>query len=247
MDGKRRTATEKQVIYANNIANILGIEKHFSMDDPFYEVSKFIRECEKESKGRIEAKATPRQIDYANAISDTLNLGIAFDFDSPKNEVHDFINLYKEDYQKSIYGIRREEKYGKEFNPAVLRSDETTYNFLINNLWGKHGLYAFIDDKDEVVYIGKSVNLFDRIPSSFNERRKSANMRQIRFFIEDNMSNVDILEIILIAEYSPRLNCESKRKEKPTLFHSGLDIMRDFDILPFQYVNEASNFEEEEI
>ena len=57
------------------------------------------------------------------------------------------------------------------------------------------------------------------------------------YFLDDNMANVNILEILLIAEYDPVLNAESKTDDIPTRFHSGIDILRDFEEIPYFYQN----------
>ena len=49
----------------------------------------------------------------------------------------------------------------------------------------------------------------------------------------ENMANVNILEILLIAENNPILNSESNSQEMPTLFSSDVDIIRDFYELPY--------------
>lgn len=247
MERQRRTATEKQVYYANIISNTLGLEKEFTEEDYFYDVSKFIRDNEKQYKECIEKKATPRQIDYANGISEVIDSGIHFDMNSLREDVEKFIRDNKKEYLKHSADIIYEEKYKSIPNENALRSDKITRDFLIDNLYKKHGIYAFVNDKDEVVYIGKSVDLSQRIPSSFHERQRSANIKQIRFYTEENMSNVDILEIVLIAEYSPVLNCESKRKEKPTMFHSRLDVLKDFHTLPFSFLDEVGNWKNDTI
>ena len=49
-----------------------------------------------------------------------------------------------------------------------------------------------------------------------------------------------ILEILLIAENNPILNSESNSQEMPTLFSSGIDIIRDFYELPYFNENNES-------
>ena len=107
-------------------------------------------------------------------------------------------------------------------------TNSTLPYFMLDVLYKKSGLYAFLNELDEVVYIGKSINLLDRIPSSYRERCRYSNISKIMYYVDDNIANVNILELLLISEYEPVLNTDCKTEHKSTLFSSGIDIKTDF-------------------
>ena len=65
----------------------------------------------------------------------------------------------------------------------------------------------------------------------FNRETKKV-INKIMYYIDENMANVNIMEILLIAENNPVLNTESKTEDVPTKFHSGIDILNDFNEIP---------------
>lgn len=235
MGRNRKLATQKQIHYAENIARTLGINVSFEEDESYYDVNKFIRLHESQFKNSSIQYATQRQIDYANAMSEVLGLGKTFDSNSIRDDVSDFITENKTKYniacdKNMICG--QTEKYELKYNNLI---NEEAFDFLIEKLYGKHGLYAFVDSKNEICYIGKSKNLASRIPTSYKERASSANISRIMYYTDENMANVNIMEILLISEYSPVLNTESNTEDVPTKFHSGIDILNDFKEVPVFY------------
>lgn len=225
---KRRTATERQVKYANGISEKLELGVWFTVNDSYYEVSKFIRKHEDEYKN-ISRKATAsiRQVDYANGISEVCGLSKRFSISDPYVEVCEFIQKNKEQYdklawKKSIQNCDKEGSFSKE-----------TMEFICDNLYKKHGLYCFLGEEDEIIYIGKSVDLSQRITTSFRERKSKAEIKKIMYMIEDNMADVNILEILLIAENKPLLNTESNTDDVPKRYKSGVEILVDFKELPY--------------
>ena len=227
---KRKLATEKQISYANAISNTLGIGLTFTKDDSYYEVNKFITKNEGEYKNKDSEKlASIRQIDYANAISDFCNIGVRFDKNSTYIEVTDFISQNKDEYMRLRW---RESICEYEVNEDSIDIPTESMLFICDNLFKKHGLYAFIGNDDVILYIGKSKDLSSRIPTSYRERKNYAKINKIMYYIDENMANVNIMEILLIAENNPVLNTESKTEDVPTKFHSGIDILNDFNEIP---------------
>lgn len=227
----RKKATSKMVSYANGISQTLGLGFEFTPDDSLFDVSKFIRtyksEFEKHNDSRL---ASIRQIDYANTISDICNIGVYFDENSNSKEVSEFIRRYKEVYNNAIWRKSICEHTGiEEYNDIPIKS----MLFICDNLYRKHGLYSFIGDNEEILYIGKSVDISQRIPSSYKERRNGCNIKKIMYYTSENMADVNVLEILLIVEYKPKLNTESNTDDTPTMFHSGIDIIRDFHEIPY--------------
>lgn len=226
----RKLATERQILYANAISSTLGLGLSFSRDDSYYEVNKFITENEGKYKNKgTEKLASIRQIDYANAISNFCNIGISFDENSTYIEVADFISQNKDEYMRMRW---RESICEYEKTENSIDVPKESMLFICDNLFKKHGLYAFIGKDDVVLYIGKSIDLSSRIPTSYKERKEYAKINKIMYYVDENMANVNIMEILLIAEYSPVLNTESKTEDVPTKFHSGIDILNDFKEVP---------------
>lgn len=230
MELNRKTATQKQILYANLISRTLNLEKEFVMGCDFYHVSKFIKDNEKAYKEREDnRKASIRQIDFANAISDYCGLDEKFDANSSFFNVSDFISKHKGEYSRLIW---RENICEYEPRRGIPFPQECML-FICDNLYNVHGLYSFIGEDNAILYIGKSVNLSQRIPQSYQKRKDSAKISKILYLPMENMANVNILEILLIAENDPLLNSESNSLEKPTMFSSGVNIVRDFYELPF--------------
>lgn len=60
------------------------------------------------------------------------------------------------------------------------------------------------------------------------------------------MGDVNVLEVLLIGENAPVLNTESNSHEVPTMFHSGIDILKDFTELP-TCLGKIDNIDETEL
>lgn len=222
----RRTATQKMVDYANSISQSLSIGAEFTLDDSLFDVSKFIRTHKKEFEESSRSRLTSiRQIDFANTISDVCDIGVHFDKNSKYEEISEFIQKYRRSYNQISW---RNSICGKEYEEYDNDIPVESMLFMCDNLYGKHGLYAFIGEEEKVLYIGKSYDISQRIPTSYKERKNHNNIRKIMYYINDNMADVNILEILLIEEYAPTLNTDCKTDEKPSMFHSGIDILKDF-------------------
>lgn len=96
-------------------------------------------------------------------------------------------------------------KVFKEFNKNI----EEELNKIIN----KYGIYKLFDEDKNLIYIGKSYNLAQRIPSSICERKTS----YFSYTILNNKVDTDIYEIYYIAKYKPLLNGTSKNEDFPTI------------------------------
>lgn len=69
------------------------------------------------------------------------------------------------------------------------------------------GLYFFLDEEDNPIYIGKSINLSVRVFSSLRERRSHLPVR-FRYLRTDTESDCHILEPYYIAKLKPFANNE---------------------------------------
>ena len=204
----------------------------FNEGDSYYDVNEFITEHEDEYKKCNWKKASIRQIDYANAISRACYGYKKFDENSCYGDVSDFISGNKDAYARILW---RESIIEKNSEDAVEYSKDfptESMLFLCDNLYKVHGIYAFIGEDNTILYIGKSIDLSQRITSSYRERKNSAKITRVMFYAVNNIADTNILEILLIAENNPVLNEDCKTEDSPELFHSGIDILRDFSEIP---------------
>ena len=85
-----------------------------------------------------------------------------------------------------------------------------------NNIPHKPGVYRFINEEDEVLYVGKAKNLKKRVSSYFNKNNygrikvlvKKAST--IKFIIVETEQDALLLENSLIKKYQPRYNIQLK-------------------------------------
>jgi len=75
----------------------------------------------------------------------------------------------------------------------------------------KCGVYKLFDKDKNLIYIGKSINLADRIISSVNERKAF----YFSYIVCKKQCHANILEPYLIAILDPILNSEHKTNDKP--------------------------------
>ena len=73
------------------------------------------------------------------------------------------------------------------------------------------GVYRMLDEKDEVLYVGKAKNLKKRVYSYFNKHHDSPKLRvmvpqieKIQFIVTDSEVEALILESHLIKKHKPR-------------------------------------------
>lgn len=166
-------------------------------------------------------KATEKQLSYAYAIADELGLNRPLD---DFKECQIFISTHKEEYDRAI----RVTSIGcYDFKRLADCIGKYTFEWMIDNLFHKAGIYCFAHDK-QILYIGKSINLADRIAESYYERSRYGDINRILYYITPTKSDAHILEIVLIAENKPPLNSDCKTDDYPKLFQSNIDIFRDF-------------------
>ena len=224
----RKLVSPRQLKFARAIANALNIEVAFSENDSYYDVSEFIREHEDEYKKCNWKKSSLRQIDYANAISRACYGYKRFDESSRYGDVSDFISKNKDAYARILWRESIIEKNNEDVVECSKDFPTESMLFLCDNLYKVPGVYAFIGENNTILYIGKSVDLSQRITSSYRERKNSAKIERVMFYAVNNIADTNILEILLITENNPVLNEDCKTEDSPELFHSGIDILRDF-------------------
>ncbi|QNF32420.1 excinuclease ABC subunit C [Adhaeribacter swui] len=84
----------------------------------------------------------------------------------------------------------------------------------IKHLPNRPGIYKFFDENDEIIYVGKAVDIRKRVSSYFNKstqhnkktRKLISNIRNIQFTIVDTESDAFLLENNLIKQYQPKYN-----------------------------------------
>jgi hypothetical protein len=97
---------------------------------------------------------------------------------------------------------------------------ELTAQFIdeLKNLSGVPGVYSFWTKKDTPLYVGVSINLSDRILSSFSERfRKYKRQVYLRHVVTESAADAAVLEVYFINLLKPALNGSSKYADTLTL------------------------------
>ncbi len=98
-----------------------------------------------------------------------------------------------------------------------MKKEEPEY---INNLKGivlnlpeTPGIYQYLDEKGEIIYVGKAVNLKRRVSSYFHKEQKSnktrrlvKNIRDIKYIVVNTEEEALLLENNLIKRYKPHYN-----------------------------------------
>lgn len=172
------------------------------------------------------------QINYAYAIADVLGL------DKPIGDSYvfwEFINTNKPKYTAFFEKQRKEKTIEHFLRYRPVEIPLRNFKKQIENLYKQTGVYAFLGKDNELLYIGKSIDLSSRIPTSLNERRKVAFINAVLYYPTETEADTNILEIMLIAENKPILNGESNSKDYPVMYHSNIDIIKDFKRLDFDF------------
>ena len=84
----------------------------------------------------------------------------------------------------------------------------------LKKLPGKPGVYLMHDSRDDVIYVGKAVNLKRRVSSYFRQSTKKSlkiesmvsNVSRFEYILTDSELEALILECNLIKEYRPKYN-----------------------------------------
>ena len=90
---------------------------------------------------------------------------------------------------------------------------KNTISYILNNLTKSPGVYKFLDDSDNVIYIGKAKNLRNRVRSYFtgkksDEKTRSlvTNIKDISIILVETESDALLLENNLIKKFKPKYN-----------------------------------------
>jgi len=95
----------------------------------------------------------------------------------------------------------------------------------INNLPEACGVYYFHNDKGEVVYVGKSINIRKRVAEHFaDQSAKAAKLQQLVDDISFELTGSELAALLLesyeIKRLSPSVNRAQRQKQFPYVIHS---------------------------
>ncbi len=84
---------------------------------------------------------------------------------------------------------------------------------IVLSLPDKPGVYQYLNDKDEIIYVGKAKNLKRRVSSYFNKEQQSVKTRvlvkqivDIKYIVVETEQDALLLENSLIKKHQPRYN-----------------------------------------
>ena len=84
---------------------------------------------------------------------------------------------------------------------------------IVLSLPEKPGVYQYLNDKDEIIYVGKAKNLKRRVSSYFNKVQQSIKTKvlvkqivDIKYIVVDTEQDALLLENSLIKKHQPRYN-----------------------------------------
>lgn len=112
-------------------------------------------------------------------------------------------------------------------------SEPFDFKAFLKQLTERPGVYRMINDKDEIIYVGKAKNLKRRVSSYFNKNHDEiktakmvAHIARVEVTVTDTDSEAFILENTLIKRYKPRYNI----------------LFRDDKSYPYIYVSTKKKF-----
>lgn len=94
----------------------------------------------------------------------------------------------------------------------AFRSDGFVHQFtdeflnMIADLEGQPGVYSFWQGENILLYVGRSINLGQRIPGSFNRFHSYDRPIYVRYIPTQSASDAVVLEAYFIVTYNPPLN-----------------------------------------
>ena len=90
---------------------------------------------------------------------------------------------------------------------------KNTISDILNNLTNSPGVYKFLDDSDNVIYVGKAKNLRNRVRSYFSGKKSDEktrslvnNIKDISIILVETESDALLLENNLIKKFKPKYN-----------------------------------------
>lgn len=124
---------------------------------------------------------------------------------------------------------------------ACTRKEKKKMNEIISNLPNKSGVYFFYDENDNLIYVGKSVNIKKRVLQHFSGKdRKSIKIQTFTKRIEYELTGSELIALLheseLIKKHQPIYN----RAQRKSIFQYGLyvDVFDGYKCLSIEKINE---------
>lgn len=151
---------------------------------------------------------------------------------SEKYNGGDAVNAFTWEYKGVLHEITRghfdsfKDEYSRRA-PFELEIDAYSSTFIESVICGNRmvGCYILYDTSGKVAYVGKSINLPDRVFSSIKERSKHAELEYVRIIYANSSADISIIESWLIATEKPYLNKDQYSLENLTVGVSGIPEM----------------------
>lgn len=159
---------------------------------------------------------------YGNSLADVISWHLLHEKSTSKKEVLDFFNRELKDILSEAIDIYNHniDKPFKYFRPVKRDVQSALYEKIainntpltissvatqeLNKLMNCYGIYFLYNDKNQLIYIGKSRNLGERIINSIKERGG----KKFAYILVKNPADIHILEPFLIIKYKPIKNVE---------------------------------------
>ena len=138
-------------------------------------------------------------------------------FDKKTEEFNQFIDFFNVYYKENIFeftllkdNIKKEIQALTEINEFYKISKE--FLNIAENIYCKKGIYFLFNENKELIYIGKSKDLFKRILGSARERKAT----YCKYIEVKTFTDLHFLEVFFINKYKPCLNEEFKENDSLT-------------------------------
>lgn len=170
-------------------------------------------------KSLIEVKC-PEDISTIHKIIEILAKFISDDNPCRENYPDLYPRFEQSQYMMSqSYVAKTEDEKGNINTSVFTLTDEFLKS--LNYLDCKFGVYIFLNELKEPVYVGKSKDLAGRIPQSFTERNYPP---YVKYAETKTKSDMCLYEIYYITKYKPLLNTESNYDDSLTVELPELDF-----------------------
>lgn len=213
-------ATQKQKEYALKISDYLNVDLPSSNSATEYK--EFLKFYSPIYLSEVNSP-TEKQIEMVEIISNTLGYPEPENFTKLAYKEYISNHIDELNYTQRIEINRNIETYLDNYIEKY-NLNKNTFDE-IRNLKRVSGIYIFWG-ATKPLYIGKSVDLSERIIESFKERKRNhykLKIRYISYYPVENEADMHILEPMLINEHFPILNYEFKTKNS-SKYTSGVDI-----------------------
>ncbi len=123
----------------------------------------------------------------------------------------------------------------------MVRRVDKIKQYILNKLPEECGVYYFLNKKGEIIYIGKSTNMYNRAQSHFNsERNKSKKMLNDLYNVDFVTTGSELIALLLESEEIKKHKPKYNRMRKSEEFTHCIDYFTDkegilnFKLVPFE-------------